>query len=59
MPEIDQRIDVYIEKSAAFAQPIPIHLRRLIQKACPAVTENEQLAEGKSRRWKYETKPKK
>ncbi len=56
MPELDPRIDAYIEKSAAFAQPMLIHLRRLIHKACLAVTETEQLAGSRSCRWKYETK---
>jgi len=35
----DARIDAYIEKSADFAQPILIHLRKLIHKACPDVKE--------------------
>ena len=39
MPATDARIDAYIEKSAEFAQPILIHLRKLIHKACPQVTE--------------------
>ena len=39
MPATDARIDAYIEKSAHFAQPILIHLRKLIHKACPDVTE--------------------
>ena len=39
MPTTDKRIDAYIEKSADFAQPILKHLRDLIHKACPDVTE--------------------
>ena len=35
----DTRIDTYIEKSAAFAQPVLKHLRRLVHKACPSVEE--------------------
>jgi len=32
-------IDEYIDKSASFAKPILIHLRKLVQEACPDVTE--------------------
>jgi len=39
MPTTDPRIDVYIEKSAEFAQPVMAHLRDLIHKACPQVSE--------------------
>jgi uncharacterized protein YdeI (YjbR/CyaY-like superfamily) len=39
MPSYDKRIDAYIEKSAEFAQPVMIHLRDLVHKACPEVTE--------------------
>ena len=39
MPSYDKRIDAYIEKSADFAQPVMVHLRELIHKACPEVTE--------------------
>lgn len=35
----DKRIDSYIAKSAEFARPIMEHLRILIHKACPEVTE--------------------
>jgi uncharacterized protein YdeI (YjbR/CyaY-like superfamily) len=35
----DKRIDDYIKKSAPFAQPIPYHLRAIVHKACPGVTE--------------------
>ena len=39
MPSYDKRIDAYIEKSADFAQPVMKHLRELIHKGCPEVTE--------------------
>ena len=39
MPEKDSRIDEYITKSAAFAQPILKHLREVVHKACPQVEE--------------------
>jgi len=39
MPKKDQRIDVYIAKSADFAKPILKHLRALIHSACPEVEE--------------------
>ncbi|HKP68932.1 MAG TPA: YdeI/OmpD-associated family protein [Pyrinomonadaceae bacterium] len=39
MPTVDSRVDAYIEKSAEFAKPILSHLRKLIHKACPEVTE--------------------
>jgi len=35
----DQRIDQYISNAAPFAQPILIHLRKLIHEACPEVEE--------------------
>src|SRR5262245_62155982 len=35
----DDRIDVYIEKSADFAKPILKHLRKLVHQACPDVEE--------------------
>lgn len=35
----DPRIDAYIAKSAAFAQPILRHLRQLVHQACPAADE--------------------
>ena len=35
----DPRIDSYIKKSAAFAQPIMIHLRKMVHKGCPEVEE--------------------
>jgi uncharacterized protein YdeI (YjbR/CyaY-like superfamily) len=33
------RIDAYIAKSKPFAQPILIHIRELVHKACPGVAE--------------------
>jgi hypothetical protein len=42
MPAIttnDTRIDAYITKSAEFARPILEHIRKLVHKACPDVTE--------------------
>jgi uncharacterized protein YdeI (YjbR/CyaY-like superfamily) len=38
--QIDPRVDAYIEKAAPFAQPILAHLRELMHKACPRVTES-------------------
>ena len=35
----DKRIDAYIAKSADYAKPIMEHLRKLIHKTCPEVTE--------------------
>lgn len=35
----NEQIDLYIEKSADFAQPILSHLRTLIHRACPEVEE--------------------
>lgn len=40
MQHTDERVDAYISKAAPFAQPILRHLRALIHKACPDVTEN-------------------
>src|SRR6478735_11957038 len=39
MPLTDPRVDVYIEKSQPFAKPILSHLRQLVHKACPEMTE--------------------
>lgn len=39
MPTTDQRIDDYIERSADFARPVLVHLRELIHKACPDISE--------------------
>lgn len=35
----DQRIDVYIERSAEFAKPVLKHIRKLVHKACPLTEE--------------------
>lgn len=35
----DERVDAYISKSAPFAVPILQHIRKLVHKACPGVTE--------------------
>ncbi len=39
MPVTDKRIDAYIQKKADFAKPILNHLRQVIHKAYPNVTE--------------------
>ena len=39
MPTLDQRVDIYIEKSNDFAKPILIRLRKVIHKACPEAKE--------------------
>jgi uncharacterized protein YdeI (YjbR/CyaY-like superfamily) len=39
MPLQDPRIDAYIVKSAPFAKPILLHIRKLVHKACPDITE--------------------
>ncbi len=39
MGKKDKRIDAYIAKSQDFAKPIMEHLRKLIHKTCPDVTE--------------------
>jgi uncharacterized protein YdeI (YjbR/CyaY-like superfamily) len=39
MLEKDPRVDVYIEKSAPFAKPILVKLRKLIHQACPDAEE--------------------
>jgi len=39
MPTIDPRIDAYFAKSAPFAKPILEHIRKLVHKGCPDVTE--------------------
>jgi uncharacterized protein YdeI (YjbR/CyaY-like superfamily) len=36
----DPKIDAYIAKSKPFAQPILIHIRELVHKACPSVEES-------------------
>jgi hypothetical protein len=39
MPTHDPRVDAYIEKSAAFAQPILRHLREVVHAASPKIEE--------------------
>ncbi|MEO6149239.1 MAG: DUF1801 domain-containing protein [Mucilaginibacter sp.] len=39
MEKYDNRVDAYIAKSADFARPILIHLRELVHRACPEITE--------------------
>jgi uncharacterized protein YdeI (YjbR/CyaY-like superfamily) len=39
MSEFEPKIDAYIEKAAAFAQPILTHYRALVHKTCPDVEE--------------------
>lgn len=39
MPATDPRVDAYIDKQAAFAQPILRHLRAVVHAACPDAAE--------------------
>ena len=39
MAKINKQVDQYIAKSASFAQPILIHLRKMVHQACPEVDE--------------------
>ena len=39
MPTLDPRVDAYIDKAADFAKPILTHIRKLVHKACPDITE--------------------
>jgi hypothetical protein len=39
MPAKDPRVDAYIDRSADFAKPILKHIRKIVHKACPDVTE--------------------
>ena len=39
MPKKDPRIDAYIKKAAPFAQPILMHLRKVVHQAVPEVEE--------------------
>ena len=39
MASIDPRVDAYIDKQAAFAQPILRHLRAAVHRACPEAEE--------------------
>jgi uncharacterized protein YdeI (YjbR/CyaY-like superfamily) len=38
--QTDPRVDAYIEKAAPFAQPVLLHLRKLMHQACPRATES-------------------
>jgi len=39
MPEVDPRIDAYIERAAPFARPILARVRELVHEGCPQVEE--------------------
>ena len=39
MEQYDPRVDAYIEKSAAFAKPILIHIREVVHAASPLIVE--------------------
>lgn len=39
MEQYDARVDAYIEKSAAFAQPILNHIQEIVHTASPLITE--------------------
>jgi len=39
MPAFNPKFDDYIERSAEFAQPILMHLRKLVHQACPDIVE--------------------
>jgi uncharacterized protein YdeI (YjbR/CyaY-like superfamily) len=39
MPDMDARVDAYIEKAAPFAKPILVKIRKLIFQACPEASE--------------------
>ena len=39
MPDMDARVDAYIEKAAPFAKPILLKIRKLIFQACPEASE--------------------
>ena len=39
MAKTDPRVDAFIEKKAAFAQPILRHIREVVHRACPDVEE--------------------
>jgi len=36
----DPRVDAYIERAAPFAQPVLVHLRKLMHQACPHTSES-------------------
>jgi uncharacterized protein YdeI (YjbR/CyaY-like superfamily) len=39
MEKLDKRVDAYIERSADFAKPILIHIRELIHRVAPEISE--------------------
>ena len=39
MPKKDLRVDAYIAKSADFAKPILVHMRKLVHETCPEISE--------------------
>ncbi len=39
MPNVEPRVDAYIERSAEFAKPILRHIRKLVHAACPDIVE--------------------
>lgn len=39
MPKTDPRVEAFIDRKAAFAQPILRHIRAVIHRACPEVEE--------------------
>jgi len=40
MEQYDPRVDAYIGRSAAFAQPVLAHLRALVHQVSPLIVEN-------------------
>lgn len=39
MPDYDKRVDEYIDKAAAFAKPILLHIRKIVHDASPLIEE--------------------
>jgi uncharacterized protein YdeI (YjbR/CyaY-like superfamily) len=39
MPTVDPRVDAYIERSADFAKPVLMHIRKLVHQAAPEIKE--------------------
>ena len=39
MPNVEPRVDAYIERSAEFAKPILRHIRKLVHAACQDIVE--------------------
>jgi len=44
MEKFDKRIDTYIERSAEFAKPILIHIRELVHRTAPEISETIKWA---------------